>query len=156
MNIPSSFKLGAIAFTGVLILLAFSNQNVLPRVQAHERSEGCSVATLNGAYGLVLTGQVLNVGPIAAVGVSTFDGKGHFLADQAVNLSGNFVQAHLTGTYTVNRDCTGIADVVGTGPHSFVLIDGGKQLDLMNNDNSQVITIHFTKVGAGMNDHFGD
>jgi len=156
MNIPSAFKLSVIGCTGILALLTFSNKRVLPGVQAHERSEGCSVATLNGAYGQVLTGQVFNVGPIVAVGVSTFDGRGHFLADQTVNLSGNLVQAHLTGTYTVNRDCTGIADVVGTGPHSFVIIDGGNQMDLINNDTSQAITIHFTKVRAEMNDRFGN
>ena len=156
MNVPSAFKLSAIGFTGILILLTFSNKHVLPKAQAHERSEGRSVATLNGAYRLVLSGDVLNVEPIVAVGVSTFDGRGHFLADQTVNLNGNVVQAHLTGTYTVNRDCTGIADVVGTGPHSFVIVDGGKQMDLMNNDTSQVITIHFTKVGSGVNDRNGD
>jgi hypothetical protein len=48
-------------------------------------SEGCSVATLNGSYGLVMKGEVLQVGPIVAVGVSTFDGAGHFAADQTVN-----------------------------------------------------------------------
>lgn len=156
MNIPSAIKLSALGFTGISVLLLFSNKHVLPRVQAYERSEVCSVATLSGTYGQVLTGQVLNVGPIVAVGVSTFDGRGHFLADQTVNLSGNLVQAHLTGTYTVNRDCTGIADVVGTGPHSFVIIDGGKQMDLINNDTSQVITMHFTKVRAEVNDRFGN
>jgi hypothetical protein len=152
MNVPSAFKLSAIGFTGVLVLLTFS-KHILPKVQAHEASEGCSVATLNGAYGLVLKGEVFNVGPIVAVGVSTFDGKGHFVADQTVNLNGNVVQAPATGTYTVNRNCTGIADVVGTGPHSFVLIDGGKQMDLMDNNSAEVLTIHFTKVGSGMNDH---
>jgi hypothetical protein len=156
MNIPSSFKLGVIGCTGILALLTFSNQNVLPRVQAHERSEGCSVATLNGAYGEVLNGQVLNVGPIVAVGVSNFDGKGHFTAEQTVNLNGNVVQAPLTGTYTVNRDCTGIAEPVGNGPHSFVIVDGGKQVDLIANNTAEVITIHFTKVESAKSDRFGD
>ena len=84
---------------------------------------------------MVLRGEVLGVGPIVAVGVSTFDGKGHFVTDQTVNLNGNVVQAPGTGTYTVNRNCTGIADVVGTGPHSFVIIDDGKQMDLMDNNS---------------------
>ena len=146
MNVPSAFKLSAIGFTGIMVLLTFS-KHVLPKVQAHEASEGCSVATLNGAYGLVLKGEVLHVGPIVAVGVSTFDGKGHFLANQTVNVNGNVIQAALTGTYTVNHNCTGIADVVGTGPHSFVIISGGKEMDLMDNNAAEVITIHFTKVG---------
>ena len=125
-------------------------------MQAHEASEGCSVATLNGLYGQVLTGQVLNVGPIVAVGVTTFDGKGHFLTNQTINVNGNVFQEPGSGTYTVNRDCTGIADLVGAGPHPFVIVDGGKQMDLMDINSAEVITIHFTKVEAGKNDHHED
>ena len=153
MKLSSTFKFSAIAFMGVLILLTFS-KHALPRVEAHEDSEGCSVATLTGNYGQVLKGQVLNVGPIVAVGVTTFDGKGHFVADQTINLNGNVFQAPLTGTYTVNRNCTGIVDAVGTGLHSFVIIDGGKQMDLMDNNSAEVLTIHFTKIGP--NDHHAD
>ena len=153
MNVPSAFKLSAIGFTGILVLLTFSKRD-LPKVQAHEASEGCSVATLNGDYGLVLTGQVLNVGPIVSVGVSTFDGKGHFLTDQTINVNGNVFPARGTGTYTVNRNCTGIADLVGAGPHPFVIVAGGKEMELMDINNAEVITIHFTKVG--MNDHHED
>jgi hypothetical protein len=149
--------MSAIGFTGILVLLIFSNsKHILPKVEANEASEGCSVATLHGAYGEVLRGEVLGVGPIVAVGVSTFDGKGHFVTDQTVNLNGNVVQAPGTGTYTVNRNCTGIADVVGTGPHSFVIIADGKEMDLMDNNSAEVLTIHFTKVGSGMNDHHED
>jgi hypothetical protein len=146
MNVPSAFKLSAIVFTAALVLLTFSNHG-LPKVQAHEEGEGCSVATLNGLYGQVLKGQVFNVGPIVAVGVTRFDGKGHFTTDQTINLNGNVFQEPGTGTYTVNRDCTGIADLVGAGPHSFVIVDGGKQMDLMDNNSAEVLTIHFTKVG---------
>src|SRR5215469_7777894 len=151
MKIPSAFKVSAIGFTSILVLLTLSTQG-LPKVQAHEGSQGCSVATLNGNYGQVFNGQVLGVGPIVAVGVSTFDGKGHFVADQTVNLNGNVQQAPLTGTYTVNSNCTGIADAVGAGPHSFVIVDNGKQMDLMDNNSAEVLTIHFTKV----NDHNED
>jgi hypothetical protein len=155
MNVPSAFKLSAIGFTGILVLLTFS-KHVLPKVQAHEASEGCSVATLNGAYGLVLKGEVLQVGPIVAVGVSTYDGEGHLVGDLTSNLNGNVFRQHLTGTYTVNSNCTGIADVVGTGPHSFVIVAGGKEIELMANGTTDVLTIHFTKVGSGMNDHHED
>lgn len=154
MKIRSVFQLSAISFATAMVLLTFS-KHVVPKVQANE-SEGCSVASLNGAYGSVLKGQVLNVGPIVAVGVSTFDGKGHFLADQTINVNGNVVQEPGTGTYTVNRDCTGIADLVGAGPHPFVIVDGGKQMDLMDINSAEVITIHFTKVESGKNDHHED
>lgn len=146
MNVPSAFKLSAIGAAAILVLLTLP-KHVLPGVQAHEGGEGCSVASLNGAYGLVLKGQVLNAGPIVSVGVTTFDGKGNFVADQTINLNGNVFPGHLTGTYTVNRDCTGDSEPLGEGPHSFVIIDGGKQMDLMDNNNAEVLTIHFTKIG---------
>ena len=154
MNVPSAFKLGAIGFTGLLVLLTFS-KHVIPKAQAHE-SEGCSVASLNGAYGLVLKGEVFGVGPIVSVGVSNFDGKGHFVTDQTLNVNGNVFQEPGNGTYTVNRNCTGVADLPGAGPHSFVIVDGGKQVDLMDNNSAEVLTIHFTKVESGKNDHHGD
>jgi hypothetical protein len=152
MKIPSAFKLSAIGLICLLVLLTFS-KHALPKVEAYDGSEGCSVATLNGLYGQVLKGEVLGVGPIVAVGVTTFDGKGHFVADQTINLNGNVFQAPLTGTYTVNSNCTGIADAVGTGLHSFVIIDGGKQMELMDNNSAEVLTIHFTKIRS---DHHED
>jgi hypothetical protein len=155
MNVLSAFKLSAIGLTGIVALLSFS-KHALPKVQAHEASEGCSVATLNGAYGLVLRGEVLQVGPIVSVGVSNFDGKGKFVADQTLNVNGNVFQEQASGTYMVNRNCTGVADLIGAGPHSFVIIDGGKQIELMDNNSAEVLTIHFTKVGSGVKDHDED
>jgi hypothetical protein len=152
MTIRSPFHLSAISIATFMILLTVS-KHVVPKVQAHEASEGCSVASLNGAYGQVLKGQVLGVGPIVSVGVTTFDGKGHFVADQTINLNGNVFQEPGTGTYTVNRNCTGNAEPVGQGPHSFVIIDDGKEMDLMDNNAAEVLTIHFTKIGSAMNDH---
>jgi hypothetical protein len=155
MNIPSAFKLSAIGFTGVLVLLA-SSQHVLPKVQAHEKSEGCSLATLHGAYASVLKGEVLQVGPIVAVGVSTFDGKGNFAADSTTNVNGNVFPGSLAGTYTVNRNCTGIATIPGPGDHSFVILKGGEEIDLMDNNSAEVLTIHFTKMESEKNDHHDD
>jgi hypothetical protein len=138
----------ACCFLCMLVFLTFS-KHALPKVQAYDGTQGCTVATLNGHYGQVLKGEVLGVGPIVAVGVTTFDGRGHFAAEQTINLNGNVQEAPLNGTYTVNSNCTGIADAVGAGPHSFVIVNGGKEMDLMNNNSYEVLTIHFTKI----NDH---
>jgi hypothetical protein len=56
----------------------------------------------------------------------------------------------------VNRNCTGIADAVGSGLHSFVIIAGGKEMDLMDNNTAEVLTIHFTKIESARNDHQED
>jgi hypothetical protein len=155
MNIRSVSQLSAIGFATIIVLSTFS-KHVIPKVQAHEVSEGCSLASLKGDYGSVLKGQVLGVGPIVSVGVSTFDGKGHFVADQTINLNGNVFEEPGPGTYTVNRNCTGSAEPVGLGPHTFVIIDSGKQMDLMDNNSAEVLTIHFTKIESPTNDHHED
>ena len=144
----SAFKLRTLAFTGILTLVG-SSQHAL----ANMRGEGCSLGTVNGAYALVLKGEVLGVGPIVSVGVSTYDGKGHFSGNQTLNVNGDVVDAAVTGTYTVNRDCSGIAYPDGQGPHSFVISKGGDEMDLMNNSNTEVITIHFAKIEAEKPDH---
>ena len=153
MKIRSAFQLSAIGFATIIVLSTFS-KHVVPKVQAHEVSEGCSVASLNGAYGLVLKGEVFGVGPIVSVGVSNFDGKGNFVTDQTLNVNGNVFREQGGGTYTVNRNCTGVSDLPGSGLHSFVIVDGGKQVELMDNNSAEVLTIHFTKVGS--NDHHED
>jgi hypothetical protein len=155
MNIRSAFQLSTIGFATLIALSTFS-KHVVPKVQAHEVSEGCSLASLKGDYGSVLKGEVLGSGPIVSVGVTTFDGKGHFVADQTINSNGNVAQSSGTGTYTVNRNCTGNAEPAGLGPHSFVIIDSGKQMDLMDNNATEVLTIHFTKIESARNDHHED
>jgi hypothetical protein len=66
----------------VATLISMGSARAHAQATGFKASEGCSVATLHGDYGEVLRGEVLGVGPIVAVGVSTFDGKGHFVAEQ--------------------------------------------------------------------------
>jgi len=65
-----------------LLLVMFPSRGhkstVLPRVHAQE---GCSVATFNGTYGFYRTGTV-PAGPLAAVGIATYDGHGNSTARQ--------------------------------------------------------------------------
>jgi hypothetical protein len=37
-----------------------------------------------------------------------------------------------------------------------VIVAGGKEIELMANNNAEVLTIHFTKVGSGRNEHHED
>lgn len=155
MNASSALKMSAIVLTGTVLSLTVS-KHALTKVQAHERHDGCSLATLNGTYGYWLTGQVLQVGPIVGVGVSTFDGRGRLVAEGTNDINGNVVQGQITGTYTVNRDCTGTTDIVGTGLHSFVIVAGGRKMDLIDNNSAEVLTLHFTKMESELNDRHED
>jgi hypothetical protein len=111
----------------------------------HARAtKGCSNASLQGSYGIHLTGGAgagpIAVGPpwpsIAFVGVLTFDGEGQFVGNLTLRLntpSGPITQSKVpyTGTYTVNPDCTAEDTLTnmltgGSNTHELILVDNGR------------------------------
>ena len=67
----------------------------------------CSMTTAAGTYGLSDSGTVVGVGPRAAVGQVTFDTSGNVNGTATASLNGQVARATVSGTYTVNSDCTG-------------------------------------------------
>ncbi len=74
-------------------------------------NKGCSTATLTGTFAITTTGVFVAapaaLGPYAAAGTQTFDGKGGTIVTGMANTNGNVTLVANTGTYTVNPDCTG-------------------------------------------------
>jgi hypothetical protein len=114
----TSIKVAAIVF-GLFAL------SVVPNAQAQ-----CSDETLKGSFALVGTGSVVtgpNPGPRAVVGVLTANGEGH-LSGSTTKSSNGTIHRNLivTGTYTVDSDCTGsatVTDSVGeTRNFDFVIV----------------------------------
>ncbi len=73
----------------------------------------CSRATLKGSYGfleqgtlLPLPGERSSALPYANVGIAIFDGAGHLSGTYTASFGGMVVSGTVTGTYTVNPDCT--------------------------------------------------
>ena len=52
-------------------------------VNSVHAEEGCSLKTLRGTYGFFRTGTV-PTGPLAAVGIGVFDGRGSMTARQTI------------------------------------------------------------------------
>jgi hypothetical protein len=100
---------------------------------------GCSNATLKGDYAFaVLTLAEENVGPNVVVGLGTFDGRGGF---NQIDFPGNGItdlglkgfRTGQTGSYTVNRNCTGFMtiDIVQAGvvvTNAIVISNGGRAI----------------------------
>ena len=125
---------------------------------SHGPERGCSNQTLSGDYGFASQGVLLNVPgvpngiPFRSVGLAHFDGKGSLTWVEhtvvgGVPLNTGWIAA--TGTYSVNRDCTGTA-VVFT-PNSpaplnlaFVVVRQGNEVHTVLDANA--ITTVFTKV----------
>ena len=102
---------------------------------------GCSNATLNGEYAFGVLTVASSTGPGVVAGIKVFDGNGKFTQRDYM---GNSVPAEFappgqeTGTYTVDRDCTGSMVInlnapVPTGSTGvinilFVISNGGRHI----------------------------
>src|SRR5882762_5357210 len=93
-----------VALFASLLIAGFTS-----RVDAQGR---CTNASLQGSYafrvdGTNVSNPYLPLGPFAAVGKNTYDGKGHMTGTIVVSSNGSTFPATYTGTFTVNSDCTG-------------------------------------------------
>jgi hypothetical protein len=103
------------------------------------QGRGCSVQSLNGTYGTILTGTKPSGPPPApleqliGVALTTFDGQGHSTGIDNTHgaISGVTTDRPGTGTYTINEDCSGTAILLNTGAPPLelriVVVDNGKE-----------------------------
>ena len=96
------------------ILLVATSLLALAEFTPEARAAHCSLSGTAGTYALTLTGTViLPTGPvpIAAVVRVTLDAAGNATGTESRNVGGGFADETLSGTYTVNPDCTGTAAI---------------------------------------------
>jgi len=131
----------------VIVFATLFVLGVAPCAAAQDKQ--CSNASLNGAFAYTNTGFIVAppplAGPFAGVGTQTFDGKGNTFASATVSQNGNIFHVTITGTYTVNSDCTGsmtlLVSPVGVTTHAdFVIVRGGAEFRAINTDPGTVIT----------------
>jgi hypothetical protein len=124
-----------------------SQLSLLPVVHAqtvHEHS-GCSVASLNGSYGFFRTGTTA-VGPLAAVGIATFDGAGNSAGIQTIRKNGVttsdlFTDPPLTATYEVEANCAGkFFGPDGSVFAHVVIVDRGRELFITSLSTGNTVT----------------
>jgi hypothetical protein len=106
-------------------------------VHAQDQNTSCSLASLKGPYALdrqgTLVSSILGLpapAPWGEVAFEQYDGVGGFSGKATVNVGGAVVSGTLTGTYTINSDCTGTKTVntsVGVTVHEAIIVIGGGQ-----------------------------
>jgi hypothetical protein len=115
--------------------------------KVHAQGGGCSVASLKGTYAYHRTGVNNDVGgPIAEIGLNVFNGDGTLGIIRSTRSSNGVIQDWTSfpwpsGSYTVNRDCTGqffLAD--GTHVNNFIVLDGGKRFSLLSVQPDTIVT----------------
>ena len=98
------------ATLAALVVLAPTGKksiSLVPAVHAQDQNSGCSLARAAGSYGVSDSGTIVGIGPIAIVSLATLDAGGAISGKSTLSENGNISQRTLSGTYTVNRDCTG-------------------------------------------------
>jgi hypothetical protein len=154
-NIKATVALATLAVVAALITLrATFPGGTLPKVHAQEEArKGCSLDTLEGGYGVTFNGlftrgavpaAINNFTPVAGVGLVTFDGDGNLSDLGSTSVGGQIVPVNVTGTYTVNSDCTGTF----TTPNAhlnLVIVRNGREIRALNTGLGNVVFDNFVK-----------
>ena len=143
-----------VAVAALIALRATFPGGTLPKVHAQEDTpQPCSVATLNGRYGLTFSGFATNgvvpapitaFIPAAGEGLVTFDGNGNLSASETVSFGGLVMPVNVSGTYTVNSDCTG-SFTTSRAHLNLVIVRNGREILAVNTDSGRVAVDNFVK-----------
>jgi hypothetical protein len=98
-------------------------------------------ATLHGTYVVAGSGTIVGVGPIAAVGQHTYDGRGHTVATFTLSVNGTIIRGvTVTGTYTINPDCTATLAESDGNNYDFVVAPDGRMTTWINPGTGTVVS----------------
>ena len=105
------------------------------------RSPNCSIGAARGKYAYTFTGSIVGVGPTTAVGVITINGDGTLSTIDTQSINGVIQrQRALTGTYTINDNCTGTATFSSGLTGDFVLADEGREIRIVLSTPGTVVS----------------
>lgn len=125
----------------ILCAVVFGSMFVstMPAVHAKDANE-CSQSSLKGSYGYAFSGLLFpsapsatGVSPASAAGLMVFDGLGGLTAQDTFN-NGVIIRRAGTGTYTVDSDCTGSAELGGDFEglsFYFAIVSPGKEFSFL-------------------------
>jgi len=111
-------------------------------------AEGCGARSLHGAYGYAFQGQVIPPGTTefdaAIAGRIVFDAHGGLSGYEWDSTNGVQETLTFTGSYSVQADCTGTANLVNSNGRTdhitLGLIEGGQEFNFTVTDPGVVIT----------------
>lgn len=147
MTFSKSFVL-----TLALFLLAIP---VVAQTSAVNNSKRCSLATLNGTYGVLEQGAIVAQlpgfppppYPVVLAASATYDGAGNLSGTFKTSIGGLPLTGTFTGTYTVSSDCRYAEEFVATPPgvslHDSGIITGNgtfREIHYIYTDSDRVIS----------------
>ena len=138
----------------IMFLGLATTGSLAPAILAH----GCAMSDVAATYGYTSTGTVVTppVGAFLAVGQITFSSTGTITGKQTTSIAGIFFDETVSGTYTVNPDCTGTATanvyhgstLVRTTNLSIVWVDDQKEARAIFLTAGTAISINARKISS--------
>jgi hypothetical protein len=146
----------AVFGVGLLSRRGPAGVELVANAAAHQGDEDssireCSLGTIQGSYGESTTGWIVfggPIGPVADVGVITFDGNGGASQTSTVSLNGTIIptRTSLNGSYEVHPDCTGNITLILPGPmgpitskSNLVIVKHGQELRTIVTGDGRVL-----------------
>ena len=136
------FSIGVLASVGLVTMQQGFADDGAPK---------CTLATLKGRYLFAASGFLFpptggvkeqSVGNVA--GYHIFDGRGHGQDYVTVSLNGVVepIPSPVDLTYTLNADCTGTYEVLGTGAPTFAIFvsPNGEEMTAINTDKGDAFS----------------
>lgn len=114
---------------------------------ADDESAHCTLKNFAGLFIFQREGHI-PAGDLIATGVLTLDGRGGATALQTTGRNGVFTTASVTGTYTVNADCSGtFVDPTGKVFSEFVAVHGRDEVFAISETNGNNVTARYESAG---------
>lgn len=125
---------------GALVFASSLGEPIVPKVHA-DADKGCTTAGAAGTYGFLASGSVNGVGPIAVTGLLTADRGGNLVVTETINLNGIIIfPATMTGTISVNSDCTFTNSFSDGTTAAGVIVNGGREVDFIETVPGETIS----------------
>jgi hypothetical protein len=127
-----------VAIAGGTLFLGGAAVGRLARPMKARAQNGCSVASFQGNYVSQYSGFVFPfpgapvMVPLAAIQRTIADGNGNITGSNTFSLNGVTLRTTISGTYTVNPDCTGYGQATdnfgNVATSDFLIVNGGTQI----------------------------
>ncbi len=134
-----------VGFLASLFLLASTSQS-RPQVTPNMHSgEGCSLESVKGSYGFYRVGTTPN-GPLGAVGIATFDGRGSSSFAQTIRVNGEetedlFTDGSVDASYSVDSNCAAqFLNPDGSAFGHAVVVSGGEEIYFISLSDHNTVT----------------
>jgi hypothetical protein len=103
----------------------------------------CTAAAINGAFGFQGGGVTSSLAPIAFSGQAILDGVSVVTGTETYTEDGTVSNEPLSGTYTVNSNCTGTITLTfthSTSTINFVIVDGDQSALEISTNSGNIVT----------------